>query len=247
MSESNVIIFEPPSRAEFFRGLRGREQGLWWGRLFTALAMLILSVIALGIHYLTPPDWNVTATRALQSVNVPGLHELMRIISGFGNGPKVVAISVIALLSCKKTREAVWLTWSGLGGWFVCIQLKPFFAQRRPTPELVAVFHQWPDGSFPSGHLAFYLCYFGFLFFIAREELPPGSVLRRGVLILTASLIALVGFSRVYLGEHWLSDLPGSYLLGGLWLAFSLKLYRRWPGMRERQRPLALASGITDR
>ena len=46
-----------------------------------------------------------------------------------------------------------------------------------------------------------------------------GTIFRQLVLMLLASLYCLVGFSRVYLGEHWVSDLPGSYLLGGVWLA----------------------------
>ena len=200
---------------------------LWGGRLLIGLALAMMVVAALLVHYLTPLAWNLQAMRALQSLQAPGLHEVMRLISGFGNAPKVIAISSIALLACNRGREAVWLTWCGLGGWFLSIQLKHVFAHPRPTADLVTVFHQWPDGSFPSGHLVFYVCYFGFLFFMAREHLPRGSVLRSLVLIMIALPPMLVGVSRVYLGEHWPSDLPGSYLLGGIWSTLSLTLYRR--------------------
>ncbi len=233
-----ALLVTGPREALFGQPLViGRRSGWFW-----TVTLVISAVVVLMIHYFTPFSWNVAATRAIQSLSAPGLDWLMRTISGFGNGPKVMAISAIALLSCRKTRQAVWLIWSGLGGWFISVQLKSVFAHPRPTSDVVAVFHQWPDGSYPSGHMVFYVCYFGFLFFIAREKLPHGSVLRRGVLILTAGLILLIGFSRVYLGEHWLSDLPGSYLIGGLWLALSLKLYRRWPELRERHIGLFLAS-----
>ena len=204
-------------------------------RVMTGAAIALLTIVALVTHYLTPLEWNVAATRATQTLTSATLHELMRLISGFGNAPKVIAITAIALLACNKKRQAFFLTLSGLGGWILAIQLKRLFGAPRPNSQLVSVFHHWPDGSFPSGHLVFYVCYFGFLFFLAREEMPRGSIARRLLMGLTVCLTVLVGFSRVYLGEHWTSDLPGSYLLGVLWLALCLKLYRGWIRARTPQ------------
>ena len=217
----------------------------WKSRLTVGLIIAALTVIALLIHFLTPLAWNVEAMRALQSVKAPGLLETMRLVSGFGNAPKVMAITAVALLALNKGREALWLTFCGLGGWFLTMQLKQVFANPRPTADLVAVFHQWPTGSFPSGHLVFYVCYFSFLFFIAREHLPRQSVLRPVVLIMMALPIVLVGFSRVYLGEHWPSDLPGSYLFGGVWSALSITLYRRWRHARQPQNDWFLPYRVT--
>ena len=207
--------------------------------LLTAFVIAAGAAIALLAHFLIPLSFNVATTLAIQSITFPGLQEFMRLISGFGNAPKVVVITVIALMACNKRREAFFLTLSGLGGWFIAMQLKQLFASARPSADVVNVFHQWPTGSFPSGHLVFYVCYFGFLYFIAREKLPAKSIFRPLVLVTLAVLIALVGLSRLYLGEHWLSDLPGSYLLGAFWLYVCLKLYRFWAGARNSQRLMA--------
>ena len=232
MNQSDVLLLEPSAHDELFQS---GQRDLSRGRILVALGLITLVALSLMAHYLTPIEWNIAATRTIQSLSFPGLREAMRLISGFGNAPKIIAVTVIVLLACNKAGEAFWLTFSGLGGWFVALQLKLLFANPRPTADVVDVFHKWNNGSFPSGHLVFYICFFGFIFFVAREQLTRGSMLRRVVLALTAVLIVLVGFSRVFLGEHWVSDLPGSYVLGALWLALSLKLYRAW--RRARRRP----------
>ena len=229
------LLLQPDHRANVVDGTFVDDSPSIKTRVLFCVIVLILTTFALMTHYLTPLEWNVAATRAAQSLTSSTLREVMRLISGFGNAPKVIAITALALFICNRPRQAVFLTLSGLGGWVIAIQLKHVFHAPRPAAELVSVFHQWPDGSFPSGHLVFYVCYFGFLFFIAREELPRASMLRRSLMVLTAGLAILVGFSRVYLGEHWTSDLPGSYLLGGLWLALCLKFYRAWVRARAPQ------------
>jgi undecaprenyl-diphosphatase len=106
--------------------------------------------------------------------------------------------------------------------------IKMFIARPRPAAPEVEVFRAHSGQSFPSGHVTFYVCYFGFLFFVAYALLPERTPARRAAFTLCVLMIALVGLSRVYLGAHWPSDTIGAYFLGGLWLAFSLYLYRRW-------------------
>jgi membrane-associated phospholipid phosphatase len=40
-------------------------------------------------------------------------------------------------------------------------------------------------------------------------------------------MVALIGVSRIYEGQHWASDVLAAYLLGGVWLAMSVYVYRR--------------------
>lgn len=247
MAQSDVLLMEANAQDDLLPSMPEGERVPWQRRLVLLLTVTLLGVLSLMAHSFTPTEWNVGATRALQSLSLPGLHELMRVVSGFGNAPKLVAITAMVLLACNKRGEAFWLAFSGLGGWFVSMELKQLFANPRPTAEVVDVFHKWNNGSFPSGHLVFYICFFGFIFFVAREQMTRGSFLRRGVMILAAALILLVGMSRVFLGEHWVSDLPGSYLLGAVWLALSVKLYRGWRRARRRPHDWFLPYRVTEK
>jgi undecaprenyl-diphosphatase len=71
----------------------------------------------------------------------------------------------------------------------------------------------------------FYIGFYGFLWFLIYTLLKR-SWLRTLLLILLSTLIALVGISRIYLGQHWASDVLGAYLLGSLCLVAEIELYR---------------------
>jgi undecaprenyl-diphosphatase len=45
------------------------------------------------------------------------------------------------------------------------------------------------------------------------------------LLVVSASFVVLVGPSRIYLGDHWASDVLGSYLIGGVLLGMTLWIY----------------------
>src|SRR5688500_10073037 len=112
MNQSDVLLLEPSAPDDLFQS---GDQALWRGKIVVALLLITLVGLSLLAHYLTPVDWNIAATRTLQSQSLPGLHELMRLVSGFGNAPKIIAITVIVLFACNKAGEAFWLTFSGLG------------------------------------------------------------------------------------------------------------------------------------
>ena len=57
-------------------------------------------------------------------------------------------------------------------------------------------------------------------------QLAPPSWERTTLLVAFALLILFMGLSRIYQGQHWFSDVAGAYLLGSLWLALTIRLYR---------------------
>ncbi len=81
--------------------------------------------------------------------------------------------------------------------------------------------------SFPSGHSTAMAVY-GFIAYAIARDLASRRA-RFEVAYWTAVLIALVGFSRVFLSVHYLSDVAAGFLVGGFWLllGFTVAEYRR--------------------
>jgi membrane-associated phospholipid phosphatase len=77
------------------------------------------------------------------------------------------------------------------------------------------------NNSFPSGHVMRGVILFGLLAVLARRMGPPGWWTRLAVPVATL-LVTAIAFDRLYLGVHWLSDVIGGLLLGGLSLAGAL-------------------------
>ncbi|MGH9942225.1 MAG: phosphatase PAP2 family protein [Pyrinomonadaceae bacterium] len=216
-------------RRTLFRRIAARR--LWRAETRYLTALSAFGVLAVLARLNTYFWWDVTAARWLQNLSVPGLLEFMRLASVAGNNWKPWALTcatALAFLVFRHRSEAAALAFSAGGGALVNNLLKLAIARPRPTAELVEIFRAARGLSFPSGHVTFYVCYFGFLFFVAYAILPKGSLARRAALTLSALPVVVIGFSRVYLGAHWPSDTLGAYLSSGLWLGLSLHLYRRW-------------------
>jgi membrane-associated phospholipid phosphatase len=219
--ESTVL--DPQRRRAVRRLLRAEVLYITW--------MAIFAVLALFAHIYAYFGWDLAASLWLQNHNAPWMFQFMRGVSLLGDGwiPWALsAVTVLLFLFVGRRSEAAALLLSTGGGEFLNGLLKLLIARPRPSSALVTVFRSLKTQSFPSGHVTFYVCYFGFLFFVAYALLPRSTISRRVGLTLTALPVLLIGFSRVYLGEHWPSDTIGAYLSSGLWLAFSLHMYRRW-------------------
>lgn len=103
----------------------------------------------------------------------------------------------------------------------------------RPRPLLVAPVATAHGRSFPSGHAMSSVIAYGalllvFLPVVARRW-RPAAVAGAAVLVVA------IGFSRLALGVHYLSDVLGGYVLGMAWLVASTAAFSTW--RVERGRP----------
>jgi membrane-associated phospholipid phosphatase len=194
-----------------------------------ALVLVIVAFAVLTFLVKTLPFFviDLQITRAIQLINFPSFAVLMSLISWPGFGPQDVIIAgliILLIYAFGLHWEAVMALIAALFTTGINLLVKELVQRPRPTSNLVNVFAKLPSYSFPSGHVMFYLGFFGFIWFLAFTLQKPS--LKRGfLLVFFGILIVLIGVSRVYLGEHWASDVLGSYLLGSLTLVAIIQFY----------------------
>jgi undecaprenyl-diphosphatase len=111
--------------------------------------------------------------------------------------------------------------------------LKEIIRRARPFPiaENASGFIQSINQySYPSGHVLFFVVFFGFFAYLAWRHFAGRA--RLIVIAICLALIVLIGPSRVFLGEHWASDVVGSYIIGAIWL-FVMILAYQWAVRRK--------------
>jgi undecaprenyl-diphosphatase len=207
----NAPPIEPPATPD----KRGVTE-LAIGFFMALVATLAFGVLANGIYLQEKFALDVYANPFLHAISSPALDLVMNAITTLGSVPFVGVVFVIAsvyLLYRRYRAEALFLAVAILGSVALNSVLKLFI--QRPRPPLPWA-HVLPDYSFPSGHsmnsLVFYLAIA--LIIWARAKPPAGSIA-----VIAAFVIAIsVGFSRIYLGYHYLSDVVGGYAAGLAWL-----------------------------
>jgi membrane-associated phospholipid phosphatase len=196
-------------------------------------AVLVLFASAFGVLTFlvkTTPSFaiDLQITRSIQLIHFPSFALLMDVVSWAGFGPQVTIITgliVLLIYALGLQWEAVMAIIAALFSAAINVLVKDLIGRPRPTADLVNVVARLQDYSFPSGHVMYYLGFLGFIGFLVFSLLKP-SLKRSLLLVIIGIPVVLIGVSRIYLGEHWASDVLGSYLLGSLTLVSIIQFYR---------------------
>lgn len=149
---------------------------------------------------------------------LPGDH-IFATITFLGNAMVIsTGTALIGFWLVKKRywKKVILLFSSVAGGALLNLMLKNVFQRARPAiPGAYMVDNGF---SFPSGHSMISLVFYGMVAYLAMGYVKNNNW--KGLLIVGICVIcALIGFSRLYLGVHYLTDVLAGWAAGGLWLA----------------------------
>lgn len=161
----------------------------------------------------------------LQAHGTEGGEAFFSVVSWFGAQVMSVIVLVVVIYFAVRRDwlRAIALAASGLGGTLLNNVLKIIFHRGRPESATEFVTRQ--SWSFPSGHAMGSMVGYGFLAYLLLEHVTDRRA-RIAIIVGTAIMVGLIGFSRLYLGVHYLSDVVAGFLAGGLWLAVCITGYR---------------------
>ncbi|WP_374214727.1 phosphatase PAP2 family protein [Streptomyces sp. SKN60] len=193
-----------------------------------ALGVLLLVLVAVGWSPLLSFDREVSDALHRHAVAHPGFTQVNRILTDWVWDPwtmrALTLLAVVWLLRRGERLLALWITGATLLAWLLQQGLKTAVGRARP---------RWPDpvdsapyAAFPSGHAMTAAVACGLLLWVLALHWKEGW--RGWGTLAGAALVSVlgVGWTRVYLGVHWTSDVLAGWLFGWCCAAVTIITYR---------------------
>jgi undecaprenyl-diphosphatase len=191
--------------------------GLCAGTLVLGLGFFLVRFLLWKWLLPIEKSWLLT----LKALANPTLDRYMTGLTFLAQGQVTLPLLVLVggILTYRDNAVAALILAIALGGsWFLNGIFKSFF--RRKRPNLWASTKQLMDYSYPSGHAMSAISFYGLLAANLTNYLNIPLALTA---ILAAGITLGVGFSRVYLGAHWPTDVLSGWIAGGIWLGVCLQ------------------------
>jgi membrane-associated phospholipid phosphatase len=188
------------------------------GLLAAGIVFIMFALLATEVSEGETQTFDDAVRMGVHGVSSPAATAVLHAITQLGSPlvliPTTMIVSLV-FLHLRRIRGAILLTGTMVGVTLLNWLLKLFFQRARP----VAFFGlQTPTSySFPSGHALASFCFYGALAALVTARLRS-PVLRAAVWASAALIIVAVGFSRLYLGVHYATDVVAGYAAGLVWV-----------------------------
>ncbi len=214
MSEPDTHLLEEKFDSPLYRRIG------WTLVIGLASAVVALVLFALLADWMLEGEtkhFDNTVLLGIHQYASPGLTRLMRVLTILGSTSFLIMLGAFLVLLAfrRRQRAAVLFAITMAGAALLTSVLKSGFHRTRPLPFFdIAPPHSY---SFPSGHALASLCFYGALATLVSDRIQKvwGRVF---IWVFAGVLIALIGFSRLYLGVHYPSDVLAGYAAALVWV-----------------------------
>jgi len=182
-------------------------------------AFALLAVVAASSEVILR-GFDRPLTEALVDARSEGFTQVMRGVSFLGSRAVLIGMLIALTVWALATKECARAVLVVAGVFAAAVVLEYVFKAvvDRPRPEPVLQLALTRSPAFPSGHALSAAAFYGLL--------PVVLGARRVGHVAAWTVIGVIGFSRVYLGVHWLTDVAGGVLLGGAVVAGGILILR---------------------
>jgi undecaprenyl-diphosphatase len=219
------------------------------------LTLAVGALVALALSFVASRVYDaVTESEGIAGLDQPILQAAIQarspaldvIVTGYTDiagpiGMPIIAVAAILILSLRRRSwtPAILIASAGVGSLIMTITGKDVIARVRP-PLADAVPPYEYSASFPSGHTLNAVAVVGTIAYLLI--LRQTSTTARALTVTGAVVFALtIGFSRVFLGHHWFTDVVAAWLLGAAWLALVITAHRLYITVRRTRGPEEIA------
>lgn len=189
--------------------------------LFSIICYQILNYDSLAI------DKNVYSFIADNIMN-DGLTTILKVITELGGVAFTIIAGVLIFILCKKIR---WFVTFDLVGVTLINQLLKHII-RRPRPNILRLVEE-SGYSFPSGHSMVSMAFYGIIIYLVYKNVS-NKYLKWLLISLLSLLILSIGFSRIYVGVHYFTDVAGGFLLGLAYVVIYVNIYNNKVKLNEK-------------
>jgi membrane-associated phospholipid phosphatase len=165
----------------------------------------------------------------------PLMHDVMSFLTFLGQWYVIIGILIVLIIvftQVNSYRNIAGLIVASLGTEIVVVGLKVLVGRERPPFHVYSHFSKF--ASFPSGHASMAVAFYGSLLYlmVRREK----DLFRRKILAFSGvTFIAMIGFSRIYLTVHYVSDVVTGFLIGGLFFFIAVSVFEnRTPKIMQK-------------
>jgi undecaprenyl-diphosphatase len=162
----------------------------------------------------------------IQDLRTPFLNKFMLLVTYLGNWQTILALSIIIILIftiLKKWKFIIALAISSIFGELFVYAAKNIIKRQGPPLRYLILLEK--DFSFPSGHSFISIAFYGLLFYLIFD-FAKSKTIKILSIFFGAAIVALISFSRIYLGVHWPSDVFASLASGTVMITIIITILK---------------------